>query len=193
MRSKYANALDDRGRDYLERMERALARMQNLLEDLLNLSRITTQVRTLEPAVDTREVAKEVIWDLGIKIEKTRDRGEVGELLVMEADRSQMYQLFQNLIGNALKFREEGETSIVKVYGRTLEERRDNLNGNSRASSRVQIVVEDNGKGFDEEYLEQIFAPFQRLHGRDAYEGTWMGLAICRRVVERQQPRAPTV
>ena len=110
---------------------------------------------------------------------------EVGELPVIEADRSQMYQLLQNLIGNALKFHKEGEPPIVKVYGRMLEERRDNLNGNSRASSRVQIVVEDNGIGFDEEYLEQIFAPFQRLHGRDAYEGTGMGLAICRRVVER--------
>ena len=65
LRSKYANVLDDRGRDYLERMERALPRMQNLLEDLLNLSRITTQVRTLEPAVDPREVAEEVISDLG--------------------------------------------------------------------------------------------------------------------------------
>ncbi len=110
---------------------------------------------------------------------------EVGKLPVIEAGRSQMHQLLQNLIGNALKFHKEGETLVVRVYGRPLDERGDNSNGKDRASSKAQIIVEDNGIGFDEEYLEQIFVPFQRLHGRDTYEGTGMGLAICRSIVER--------
>ncbi len=186
LRSKYSDVLDDRGRDYLQRMERALARMQNLMEDLLALSRVTTtQGKPFEPAVDLKEVADEVISDLGISVERTGGRVEVGKLPVIEADRSQMHQLLQNLIGNALKFHKEGETPVVRVYGRPLDKRGDNSNGKDRASSKAQITVEDNGIGFDEEYLEQIFVPFQRLHGRDTYEGTGMGLAICRRIVER--------
>lgn len=79
----------------------------------------------------------------------------------------------QNLISNALKFHKEGEAPVVNVYGELLEGR------------RACVVVEDNGIGLDEKYVEQIFGPFQRLHGHDSYEGTGMGLAICRRVVER--------
>ncbi|HVF01358.1 MAG TPA: ATP-binding protein [Rubrobacteraceae bacterium] len=110
---------------------------------------------------------------------------QVGKLPVIKADRSQIHQLLQNLVGNALKFHKEGETPVVRVYGGPLNERGDNSNGKYRASSKAQIVVEDNGIGFDEEYLEQIFVPFQRLLGRDTYEGTRLGLAICRRIVER--------
>jgi signal transduction histidine kinase len=110
---------------------------------------------------------------------------EVGKLPIIKADRSQVHQLLQNLVGNALKFHKEGETPVVRVYGGPLDERGDNSNGKYRASSKAQIVLEDNGIGFDEEYLEKIFAPFQRLHGRDTYKGTRIGLAICRRIVER--------
>ena len=109
---------------------------------------------------------------------------EVGKLPIVKADRSQVHQLLQNLVGNALKFHKEGETPVVRVYGGPLDERGDNSNGNYRASNKAQIVLEDNGIGFDEEYLEKIFAPFQRLHGRDTYKGTRIGLAICHRIVE---------
>ncbi len=84
-----------------------------------------------------------------------------------------MRQLLQNLISNALKFRKESEASVVNVCGERLE------------GSRARMLVEDNGIGFDEKYVEQIFGPFQRLHGHEVYEGTGMGLAICRRVIER--------
>ena len=110
---------------------------------------------------------------------------EVGKLPIVKADRSQVHQLLQNLVGNALEFHKEGETPVVRVYGGPLDERGDNSNGKYRASSKAQIVLEDNGIGFDEEYLEKIFAPFQRLHGRDTYKGTRIGLAICRRIGER--------
>jgi signal transduction histidine kinase len=110
---------------------------------------------------------------------------EVGKLPIIKADRSQVHQLLQNLVGNALKFHKEGETPVVRVYGGPLDERGDNSNGKYHASSKAQIVVEDNGIGFDEEYLEKFFAPFQRLLGRVTYEGTRLGLAICRRIVER--------
>ena len=99
----------------------------------------------------------------------------VGKLPVIKADRSQNHQLLQNLVGNALTFHKEEETPVVRVYGGPLDERGDNSNGKYRASSKAQIVVEDNGRRFDEEYLEQIFVPFQRLLGLDTYEGTRLG------------------
>ena len=99
----------------------------------------------------------------------------LGTFPVISADPTQMRQLFQNLIGNALKFHRPDEKPIVHV--RSV----------SNTDSGCQIVVEDNGIGFDEQYLERIFAPFQRLHGRSSqyYEGTGMGLAICKKIVER--------
>jgi signal transduction histidine kinase len=96
---------------------------------------------------------------------------EVFELPVIKAEKTQIRQVFQNLIANALKFHREEKTHI-KIYSR-------------QTDREYRIFVEDNGIGFDEKYLDRIFAPFQRLHRRSAYEGTGMGLAICRKIVER--------
>ena len=175
LRTKYSGVLDERARDYLDRMEGATARMQDLIEDLLALSRVTTQARPFAE-VDLGEVAREVLSDLEARIEGVGGRVEIGELPKIEADRLQMRQLFQNLVGNALKFHREGEPPLVNVRGALLE---------GQGGEACRITVEDNGIGLEEEYLERIFAPFERLHGRGAYEGTGMGLAICRRVVER--------
>ena len=97
----------------------------------------------------------------------------------MDADEAQMIQLFQNLLGNALKFSRKGESPQVRVYSRPLKE------GRFPWARGFEVLVEDNGIGFEEKHLGRIFAPFQRLHGRDKYEGTGMGLAICKRIVER--------
>jgi signal transduction histidine kinase len=96
-----------------------------------------------------------------------------------------MRQLLQNLIGNALKFHRSGEAPIVEVHGEVFEDRREGGSRGSAMNHLCRISVADNGIGFDEEHLERIFMPFQRLHGRNVYEGTGMGLAICRKVVER--------
>jgi signal transduction histidine kinase len=96
-----------------------------------------------------------------------------------------MRQLLQNLISNALKFHREEEEPVVKVYSELLQEWEEEGSGRIADRRAYQIFVEDNGIGFDEKYLERVLAPFQRLHGRDAYEGTGMGMAICRKVVER--------
>ena len=91
---------------------------------------------------------------------------------VIEADETQILRLFQNLIGNALKFR---SNEIPRI----------NIHANHEGNGSCEIVVEDNGIGFEQQYEELIFKPFQRLHGRSEYEGTGMGLAICRKIVER--------
>ena len=184
LRTRYGDALGEQGRDYLRRMEAAAARMQDLIEDILTLSRVTTQARPFA-RVDLTEVAEEVVSDLEAAIEESGGRVELEKLPTVEADRPQIRQLFQNLIVNALKFRKEGQPPVVKVRGEVHEERR-RAGGNGRATNLLcRIAVEDNGIGFDVEHLERIFVPFQRLHGRDAYPGTGMGLALCRKVVER--------
>ncbi len=184
LNAKYREVLDEQGRDYLERMEGAAARMQNLIDDLLELSRVTTKAQPFT-SVDLNEVARDVVSDLEARIDQVGGRVEVNALPTIEADRLQMRQLLQNLIGNALKFHREKEAPVVKVYGRLLQRREEELSGGAADSRVCQILVEDNGIGFDEKHLERVFAPFHRLRSRAAYEGTGMGLPICRKVVER--------
>jgi light-regulated signal transduction histidine kinase (bacteriophytochrome) len=169
-------ALNDTGRDSLERMLNAAARMQALIDGLLTFSRVSTHTRPFVP-VDLGEVARGVVDDLSVRLTRTGGRVEVGDLPTIEADPTQMRQLLQNLIGNALKFHRPEEPPIVRVDGRGPDGTADD--------GTCQILVEDQGIGFEEKYLDRIFLPFQRLHGRGAYEGTGMGLAICRRIVER--------
>ena len=184
LNAKYAEALGEQGRDYLKRMEGAAARMQDLIDDLLELSRVTTNAQPFTP-VDLNEVTQEVVSDLEARIEQIGGRVEVSRLPIVEADRLQMRQLLQNLISNALKFHREEEEPVVRVYSELLQEWEEEGSGRIADRRAYQIFVEDNGIGFDEKYLERVLAPFQRLHGRDAYEGTGMGMAICRKVVER--------
>jgi PAS domain S-box-containing protein len=165
------DTLSERGRDYLQRMQNAASRLQRLINDLLTFSRVTTRAQPFVP-VNLAGVAREVVSDLELRIERTGGRVEMNELPTIDADPSQMRQLLQNLIDNGLKFHRPEEAPDVKVYGKL-------LNG------RSQIIVEDNGIGFDEKYLDRIFTIFQRLHARLEYEGTGVGLAVCRKIAER--------
>ena len=182
------DALGDRGRDYLDRMKDAAGRMQTLINNLLTYSRVTTRAQPFVP-VELSQVARGVLSDLEVKIEKEAARVEVGDLPTIDADPTQMRQLLQNLIGNSLKFHREGETAVVKVHGELLKGERQPHRGISHVDGhldgRCRIIVEDNGIGFDEKYLDRIFTIFQRLHGRNEYEGTGIGLAVCRKIAER--------
>jgi PAS domain S-box-containing protein len=172
LRQKSGDSLGQSGKDYLNRMLHATERMQSLLTGLLDYSRVTTTSEPFEE-IDLSDLIGEVLSDLEVRILKTGGKLNIGDLPVIQADPTQMRQLFQNLIGNALKFHKPGEKPMVQVRSA------------SNSDSGCQIIVEDNGIGFDEQYLERIFAPFQRLHGRSEYEGTGMGLAICKKIVER--------
>ena len=174
---KYATALEGEGNDYLSRMQNAASRMQALINDLLAFSRVSTKIEPFKP-IDLAALAREVMSDLETRIAETGGRVELGALPMIEADPLQMRQLLQNLIGNALKFHRAGAPPVIRVAGHvgvTVE----------RGVPSYQLLIEDNGIGFDEKYLDRIFTPFQRLHGRERYEGTGMGLAICRRIAER--------
>lgn len=172
LRTRLAGSLDEQGRDYLDRMQNAARRMGELIENLLELSRATAKGGMFE-SVDLNTVVSEVLVDLEAQIQQTGGRVEVQELPTLIADRIQMRQLLQNLIGNALKFHKQNEPPVVQLSSRA------NENG------AWEIHVADNGIGFEEKYLDRIFRPFQRLHGRDQFEGTGMGLAICNKIAAR--------
>lgn len=174
-----AGILNEESRDYLARMQNAAQRMQGLIRDLLDFSRVTTRA---QPFAETnlRKVADEVISDLETRIEQTMGRVDIGELPTIEADRLQMRQLIQNLISNALKFHRLDTPPRVRVEARLLPPSSDSALG-----TMCELSFVDNGIGFDQKYSDRIFSQFQRLHGRHEYEGTGMGLAICRKIVER--------
>jgi PAS domain S-box-containing protein len=184
LETKCADSLSEQGREYLERIQDATRRMQTLIRDLLTLSRVTSQGQPFGP-VDLDKIVREVVSDLEIRVEQTHARVEIGVLPVIQADPSQMRQLFQNLLGNALKFQRPGEPPEVVVSSRILEARENNPIGTLPGDLICQIVVRDNGIGFDAKYAERIFALFQRLHGRGTYEGTGIGLAVCRKITDR--------
>lgn len=177
----FNDALDDTGRYYLERMQDGAKRMSQLISDLLDYSRVTTRAQPFEP-VDLNKVMHHVISDLELRISDAEASIDVDDLPTIEGDETQIRQLLQNLVGNALKFYREDARPVVRVEAEVLAPARlpEDVQGQS-----VRIRVIDNGIGFDEKYLDRIFTPFQRLHNRSAYAGTGMGLAICRRIVER--------
>jgi PAS domain S-box-containing protein len=172
--------LDAESREYLDRMQKAAQRMQTLIKDLLDFSRVATHA---QPFVSTelKSIAAEVVSDLETRIEQSRGTVIVGELPSIEADPVQMRQLLQNLIANALKFHRSDVPPVVRV---TAVISNDSTAEPSDAKT-CQVSIEDNGIGFDMKYIDRIFTPFQRLHGRHEFEGSGMGLAICRKIAER--------
>jgi PAS domain S-box-containing protein len=171
-------------RDYLERMVKASRRMQKMIQDLLAYSRVTTKGQPFK-LVSLTDVAREVINDLEVSIERSGGRVVVGALPVIEADPLQMHQLLQNLIGNGLKYHRPGVPPEVQLRAEEIRDISDAVD--SENGGIVRLTIQDNGIGFDEEYLERILQPFERLHGRSEYEGTGMGLAICKKIVERHR------
>ena len=183
------------GQEYLERMQNAAARMRTLIDDLLTFSRVISRTEPFGP-VDLNTVVREVLSDLEVRIEKSEATVHIGKLPTIEADATQMRQLLQNLIGNALKFHDPSAKPVVHVFGTLVSRERDVSEtsllprragaGERKVDEQVcELTVLDNGIGFDEKYLKRIFSVFQRLHGRQEYEGTGIGLAVCRRIVDR--------
>ncbi len=175
-------------RDYLERMQNAAARMQTLINDLLAFSRVIRSSQPFVP-VDLGAITTEVLGDLEVRIEKSRAHVELGELPTVDADPTQMRQLIQNLLSNALKFQPLNAQPVVRIRSRLISndawDQSSSSENGAPSGAMCEISVEDNGIGFDEKHLEKIFAVFQRLHGRTEYEGTGVGLAVCRRIADR--------
>ena len=184
LKVKFAGTLGEDGSMYLSRMQSAAARMRSLINDLLTYSRITTKAQPFLP-LNLTEAAKLAAGDLQMRIENSGGKVEIGDMPTIDADATQFHQLLLNLIGNSLKFHKEGEPPVVTVSAE--------LCGRNGAHSSLtepddmwcRISIADNGIGFDQKYADKIFNMFQRLHGRGEYEGTGIGLATCRKIIER--------
>ncbi|MGA2223241.1 MAG: PAS domain S-box protein [Syntrophobacteraceae bacterium] len=170
--TKHKDSLNPQGQDYMERITKAANRMSQLLRSLLDYSRTGTSQLNYKP-VSLTEVARDAANDLEISINRAKGSVEISELPTVDADAGLLRQLFQNVIGNSIKYRKESEPPVVKIYGKV-------------AGATCQVMIEDNGIGFDECYSHKIFKPFERLHGKNTpYRGTGMGLAICKKIVNR--------
>lgn len=174
MKDKYASVLDERGSHYIERIEDAVKRMQRLIEGLLSYSRVTTKAQPFEE-VDLNAVVQEVVSDLEIRIKEAQGKVITHALPVIEADPLQMHQLFQNLLGNALKYRHRLRAPVVEIESKLVKR------------NSYEITISDNGIGFDEKYANNIFGIFQRLVRKEEFEGSGIGLAICKKIVERHR------
>lgn len=175
LEEKYETVLDERGRDYLKRMQSAAVRMQELILDLLAYSRVTTHRQPFS-LVSLPAIMQDVLSDLEVRIEQTGATMLVGSLPEIEADPIQMRQLLQNLVGNALKFINPHKPPVIQIYSQHVTH---------AGQEMCQIFFKDNGIGIEAQYQERIFEIFERLHGRVTYEGSGVGLAICRKIVER--------
>tara|TARA_R110002153_G_scaffold110189_1_gene251170 strand:- start:43149 stop:44651 length:1503 start_codon:yes stop_codon:yes gene_type:complete len=179
--STYGEELEDKGVDYIKRMKTAAERMSNLINDLLEFSRVTTRGKEFSE-VRLDKVMADIISDLAIAIQESDSQIKIDELPTIQGDKAQMYQLFLNLLSNAIKFRKVDVAPQISItYQQT--ETRDAITGT--AIQWHLMTVSDNGIGFEQEFADKIFVPFQRLHGRSEYKGTGIGLAVCLRIVER--------
>lgn len=169
--------LSETGKDYFTRMMNASSRMQILINDLLSYSRLSRSDESFAQ-IDLNGLVKEVLNDLELAIEKNNVSIDLKYLPTVEANKTQMRQLFQNLISNAIKFKTENKIPEIKIYSRKLDPIP------ALKKEFVEIIVEDNGIGFEEKYSDKVFQFFQRLEGKK-YEGTGIGLAVCRKIVLR--------
>ena len=177
---RYAELLPDEGKMFIERMQDAAGRMRRLINDLLSYSRVSSKSRPFVP-VDLDKVVAEVLSDLQVRIDETHGQIVSDKLGIIDADPTLMRQLIQNLLANALKFCKPDTTPVIKLTSHPGEP----ISIGTRIVPSLVLTVADNGIGFDNAYKDQIFKIFQRLHGRLEYEGTGVGLATCRKIVER--------
>jgi signal transduction histidine kinase len=184
----HAANLGEDGRRLIERMHSATVRMQGLINDLLDYSQINTRAINLEK-IDLNKVVQDVVTDLDNSIHENNANIEIRELPVLHADEVQLRQLFQNLLSNAIKFKRPGTNPHITIKAKRItgSEAATSISQDDLAKEFHEIIVSDNGIGFDQQYATQIFQVFQRLHGRSDYPGTGIGLAIVQKVAENHQ------
>lgn len=180
LQQKFSAQLGDTGSDYVVRMQAASERMSVLIGDLLSFSRVTTKQRPFV-TVDLNKIMHRVIDDLDYAIEETNAQLHIDPLPTIDADASQIAQVFMNLIANSLKFHTINVRPIITVTSEI------NLASPIVDDKRHWCCLRfaDQGIGFETQYAERVFSLFQRLHGRDEYSGTGIGLALCRKIIER--------
>ena len=173
---------DERLGSMISGIEASSRRLRNLINDLAEFSRLGRQAQPLEPA-RLEEIVQEAKLDLRQRIEEAAAELTCAALPTVQCDRNQMRQVLQNLLANALKYRHPGRPCRIRIFAEPEEP--EDRRGDPGAVAQVRVCVSDNGIGFDPKYSEQVFEPFQRLHGPDEFEGSGIGLAICRKISQR--------
>ncbi|MDG4476352.1 sensor histidine kinase [Thiovibrio frasassiensis] len=174
LQARWPEKFDGKAGEYLARILRAARQLQELVDDILHLSKVRTCDRPFG-VVELDDLLREVLGDFEERISQVEGNVCVDGLVAVVGDKTQLRQLFQNLIANALKYRQKNLSPVIAVKGRTLP------------GKIYEITVQDNGIGFEEKHAERIFQPFVRLHGRNEYEGTGIGLATCEKIVARHR------
>ncbi len=182
LRVRHGDALTNQGQGYLRRVTQAAGRMQQLIEGLLVNSLMDAPVLNADP-LSLQKIVQEIFSDLQGHIEELQADIHVGELPVIHGDALRIRQLLQNLIGNALKFHKPGMAPVIQVTAMMIQDRRHT--GSGKPGSLCQIEIQDQGIGIPAEHLDKIFGMFKRLHRKDEYEGTGIGLAVCQRIVDK--------
>jgi len=174
LESHCADSLDEKGRGFLKRIKDGALRMSQLIDGLLEFARAGTQKRPPEP-VNLETILNDVLQDLEMRINTSKAQIHAGHLPTIIADKIQIRELFHNLLSNAIKFHKINTPPIISIQSETID------------AKVVKISIKDNGVGFDEKHIEKIFKPFERMHSRDEFEGTGIGLAICRKIILRHK------
>ncbi|MGZ3839397.1 MAG: hybrid sensor histidine kinase/response regulator [Flavisolibacter sp.] len=175
---------NEEANQYLTKVINATERMRTLINDLLNYSKLSITSPFI-PA-DLNKIIAETLADLELSVKERKATVKVGHFPLIEAIPGQMRQVFQNIISNALKFSRKDIRPIIRIWGERVAERAFDAIPDA-SGAFLRIGVEDNGIGFNEEYLDKIFTIFQRLHGRSEYEGTGIGLAIVKKIIEKHE------
>ena len=189
IKEKHSNELSEAAADYFNRIIKSAGRMQVLIQDLLNFSRVSKNLEDTEE-INLYNIIYEVLDDLNavIRAKESKITLKIQKELYIEGIAFQMRQLFQNLISNAVKFSKEGQAPQIKIFSRKVSSSFiESELAVVTADKYIEIAIKDNGIGFDEKYLSKIFTIFQRIHGRNEYSGTGIGLALCKKITENHK------
>lgn len=183
--SKYKDVFNDDAVRYINRIQNAAERMQTLVKDILEFSKLSNDKDRFVDT-DLNILVEEVLSDMETMIHEKKAKVNIRSLPSLEVNPGLMRPLFFNLIGNALKYSQREIDPVVEIYGEP-DANDDDLNAVVKKKRYCRIYVKDNGIGFDQKYAEKIFEMFVRLHGKSEYEGTGIGLALCKQIVEKHQ------
>ena len=168
---------------YFQKIKQSAERMQNLLDDLLYYSHASSGEKKFEE-VDLNKIVKEVVQNLDEEISETGAEIRYSHLPVIKGMPFQIKQLFENLLSNSLKYRQENQTPVITIESTVVDETKLPAVPHKTSSAYVKLVYKDNGVGFEQSYADRIFRLFQRLHTKEGYKGTGIGLTICKKVVD---------
>ena len=185
--SKYKTVFEDDAHRYISRIQKSAQRMQTLIKDILQFSKVSSD-KTSFVRTDMNVVLEDVLTEMESKVQEQNAKISIKPLPALDVNPGLIAALFSNLVGNAIKYRKKDVDPTIHIYAQedTVAEGKNNLNESGKGKY-CKIFVEDNGIGFEQKYAEQVFDMFVRLHGNSEYEGTGIGLALCKQIAEHHQ------